>query len=368
MNRREFLRCATAFGCLTFAGALGRSAIRKSDARRAAVGFLASRQAADGAWRSTHYGAFRDGDALTPVVLWALAGSDPSAIARGRRWLEKLTETQAARMEPWQGLAYPLFTASYSAQFFAAESDAARAAFWVGVVNELRIREPLGWAANDPACGAWSDSPVPPRLADRSLPAPDMMAPNISATVLGLQALVAVGRGRETVAARSLVERCQNFSVAAGSQFDDGGFIFAPEDPVRNKAGVAGRDGAGRMRFHSYGSATCDGYLALRACGLRKDHPRVRAAFAWLRRCGEGQWAAGREPALESLAFYHRQALSEVLADWPDVARMRSLADDLMARQAGNGSWCGGTPASCEDDPLLATSFGLRALGRVIST
>ncbi len=362
MNRREFLRCATGLGCLVFAGAMGRSALREGDARRRAVRFLAARQSTDGAWRSAHYGAFRDGDALTPVVLWALAGSDSPASDRGRRWLEQLTDAQAARKEPWSGLAYPHFTASYAAQFFAVVGDAVRAGVWVEVVNSLRIREELGWSPDDPASGAWSDSPVPPRLDDRSLPAPDMLAPNISATVLGVLALVAAGRRTEAAAARAFVEQCQNFASTPASEFDDGGFIFAPGDPVRNKAGIAGHDTAGRVRFRSYGSATGDGYLALRACGLAKDHPRVRAAASWLRRCGEGRWSEGRTAARESLVFYHAQALAAALADQSDAARLRSLADDLIARQAGDGSWQGAAPASCEDDPLLATAFALRAL------
>src|SRR5262245_13905030 len=107
MNRREFLRYAAGLGCLAFAGAVGRSANRESDARRNAVRFLASLQSPDGAWRSAHYGAFRDGDALTPVVLWAMAGCESSAIACGRGWLERLTDEQAARPERWSGLAYP---------------------------------------------------------------------------------------------------------------------------------------------------------------------------------------------------------------------------------------------------------------------
>lgn len=362
MNRREFLRCATALGCLSFAGALGRTTLRASDARWAAGRFLASRQSSDGAWRSAHYGAFRDGDALTPVVLWALAGSDAPARERGRRWLEELTATTAAHGEPWTGLAYPLFTASYAAQFFGAVGDARRAAFWAEAVHQLRIREALGWAAGDPACGAWSDAPAPPRLADHALPAPDMIAPNLSATVLGVLALVAAGRSREAAAALPFVEQCQNFASAHGSEFDDGGFFFAPGDPIRNKAGIAGRDLAGHRRFRSYGSATADGYLALRACGLAKDHPRVRAAASWLRHRGEGEWAADRHEARESLVHYHRQALAAALADMADASGLREIADDLIARQASDGSWRGAAPASCEDDPLLATAFALRAL------
>ena len=366
MNRREFLRCSIGLGCLAFAGAMGRSTLRESEARRAAVRFLAARQSPDGAWRSAHYGAFREGDALTPLVLWALVDSD-APVARGAAWLQRFTDAQAARSEPWSGLAYPLFTASYSAQFFGARGDAARAGFWASVVNDLRIRESLGWSANDAACGAWSDSPVPPRITDRTLPSPDMVAPNLSATLLGLQALIAAGRKDEAATALPFVEQCQNFAAANSGEFDDGGFIFAPGDPVRNKAGIVGRDAVGRTRFHSYSSATCDGYLALRACGLAQDHPRMRAAASWLQRDGEGRWADGRAAARESLVFYHAQALAAALADLSDSARAHALTAALIARQASDGSWQGEAPASCEDDPMLATAFALRAVGPALS-
>ena len=362
MNRREFLRGAVAISALACAGALGHSAIRAGDARRAGARFLARRQSPDGAWRSSRYGAFRTGDALTPVVLWALAGADSPARARGAAWLRRLTDTQALRTEPWSGLAYPLFTASYSAQVFAAEGDAERAAFWAKVVGSLRICPALGWPAGDPACGAWSDSPTPPRLPAGSQPAPDMLAPNLSATVLGLQALRAAGRGAEAAAAQPFIAQCQNFASAAAGPFDDGGFIFAPGDAVRNKAGIAGRDATERTRFRSYGSATADGYLALRAGGFATEHPRVAAALAWLRRCGEGTWLPARAEARESLVYYHRQALAAVFADASDAARQRALAAEIIALQTGDGSWQGMAPASCEDDPLLATSFALRAL------
>ncbi len=156
------------------------------------------------------------------------------------------------------------------------------------------------------------------------------------------------------------------------TDFDDGGFFFALDDPIRNKAGSAGRDPRGRERFHSYGSATCDGYLALRACGLPQEHPRVRAAQDWVRRNGEGlthggQWAAGRAEARASLAFYQGQALAAVLADVPprdEWARRlgESVATALIDRQGQDGSWQGTAPDSCEDEPLLASAFAMRAL------
>lgn len=216
--------------------------------------------------------------------------------------------------------------------------------------------------------GAWSDAASPPRFTE---PVPDMLAPNISATALAASALAALGASNSP-AAQPFLEHCQNFSEGEPTKFDDGGFFFALDDPIRNKAGSAGRDGRGRERFRSYGSATCDGYLALRACGLPVDHPRVRAAAGWLRaNCAGlthgGQWVAGRAGARASLVYYQSQALAVVLRDLPEttgwVRRFRaSLTSELAARQGDDGSWEGLAPDSCEDEPVLATAFALRAL------
>ncbi len=80
-----------------------------------------------------------------------------------------------------------------------------------------------------------------------------------------------------------------------------------------------------------------------------------------------GQWAAGRAEARDSLAFYHSQALAAVLADlraprgWTRTLR-ESVTSALIAGQDSDGAWQGTAPDSCEDEPLLASAFALRAL------
>lgn len=373
VTRREFLRGAVGWGGLMVAGSLELLAARGSEPVRRALRYLAARQSADGAWRSERYAAFREGDVLTPVVLWAMSTARPDSsrdatFARGLEWLRQLSDVCGAQQEPWTALRYPLFTASYAAQVFAREGDSARATGWGRIVEQLRTSPALGWRVGDPMTGAWSDAASPPRFTE---PVPDMLAPNISATALAGSALAALGASN-VPAALPFLERCQNFSEGEPTKFDDGGFFFALDDPIRNKAGRAGRDGRGRERFRSYGSATCDGYLALRACGLPVDHPRVQAAAEWLRtNCSGmthgGQWAAGRAEAQASLAYYQSQALATVLTDLPKtsgwVRRLRvSLVLELENLQAEDGSWQGLAPDSCEDEPALATAFALRAL------
>jgi hypothetical protein len=283
--------------------------------------------------------------------------------------LQEYTDALRERTDPWSELRYPLFTACYSTQVLSHNRDPERAAVWVKIIKALRTGEELGWPAQDPMCGAWSDAARPPRYV---APVPDMLAPNISATALAVGALGTAGCAGVGLTARPFIEHCQNFTEGAAGEFDDGGFFFALDDPIRNKAGSAGRDANGRTRFHSYGSATCDGYLALRGCGVPQEHPRLRAAADWLRNHCDGltvggDWPASREEARASLAFYQAQAFATVLTDlaadesWKQKSR-ESLTRALLTRQVDDGSWQGLAPDSCEDEPLLATAFALRAL------
>ncbi|HSI14568.1 MAG TPA: hypothetical protein VK961_21130 [Chthoniobacter sp.] len=374
VTRREFLRGAVGWGGLLLAGSLELLAARGSEPMRRALRYLAAQQSADGAWRSGRYAAFRDGDVLTPVVLWAMQAAQPgngseAAFTRGLEWMRQFSDTCGARQEPWAALRYPLFTASYAAQVFAREGDMTRAAAWGKMIEQLRTSPALGWRAGDPMTGAWGDAASPPHFTE---PVPDMLAPNISATALAGSALAALGASASPAGALPFLERCQNFSEGEPTKFDDGGFFFALDDPIRNKGGGAGRDGRGRQRFRSYGSATCDGYLAMRACGVPPNHPRLQAAAGWLQANGSGMthgghWEAGRAEARASLVYYYSQALAAVLRDLSEThgwsRRLgNSLTFELTARQGKDGAWLGMAPDSCEDEPVLATAFATRAL------
>jgi hypothetical protein len=49
------------------------------------------------------------------------------------------------------------------------------------------------------------------------------------------------------------------------------------------------------------------------------------------------------------------------------TAQRGALAAGLCERQCSDGAWAGVQPDSCEDDPLVATSFALRALTTIRS-
>jgi hypothetical protein len=175
------------------------------------------------------------------------------------------------------------------------------------------------------------------------------------------------------------VERCQNVAGdgrAADPRFDDGGFSFSMTDPVRNKAGVAGTDRHGRVRYHSYGSATADGLRALLRCGLAQDHPRVVAARRWLEAhfsasANPGTFEPAREGDRDATYFYYAWSvahafralgIAEIESDGHPVAWAEALANELIRRQRHDGTWSNRFTASKEDDPLVATPFAAGAL------
>lgn len=390
VNRREFLRLLSCGGVgfalpvMACGPALKFSELAK--ARRAALDrasrFLVEFQGTDGAWRSDHYGFFRSGDALTPLVLTALQScSDRDYLAEqglvgGSEWLESLTERVSKSSEAWTMLKYPLFTASYAARYYAALGDTARAASWAECIAGLQHSEALGWAPSEARHGAWSDAPLPPGKPEgRNEEVPDMLNPNISATAIAVLGLAAAGRADQARLALPFIEKCHNWrsiGPAQDSTFDDGGFFFALGDPARNKAGVAGKDAAGHQRYRSYGSATCDGIASLLALGSKPSDARLAAGLEWLRTRltvelnHTGTWPADRADSARALLYYYAQALGLVFKqckELPWVARAQeNLWRGLIALQNRDGSWSNPDAESCEDDPIVATAFAMHAL------
>jgi hypothetical protein len=348
--------------------------------------FLLARQDDDGAWRSDVYGAFKGGDALTPLVLRALDALPPTpearrAVARGTDYLAALAPVPGAAPP-----SFPVYTAAQAVEALSRSADprhrAARDA-WVADLAGRQLDEDLGWSEDDPFFGGWGYSTAVPWKPAPGELSPPLVESNTSATVFALSALAAAGAllADGSVCARALVflERVQNYSKTP-SAFDDGGFFFIPDDPVRNKAGVAGAGGDGWTRYHSYGSATADGLRGLLLCGRPAEDPRVRAALAWLAATFSGAGHPGQfAPRLaadrDGLFFYWAASVTEAFAlagtgptltasGEPPVAWAEELARELVRRQGEDGAWANPVVTMREDEPLVATSMAILALAR----
>ncbi len=381
-GRRDVLRWAAA----SAAGLVGCGRTTRSDdlidqidnACRAAARALVSAQSADGAWRSSSYGVFRDGLALTPAVLKAVAfGPDVPGVEEARRrgatYLAGRVRGDGSIDAGPTGMVYPVYTASASAIVLsrvALPGGTRVRDAWLAEVRRRQLDESRGWSPDDPAYGGWGYAVTPSSAAMCAAPDADL-----SSTLFAVGALGVANAGSDGPAfakARRFVERCQNYA-GGDPAFDDGGFFFSPTDPVRNKAGSSGTDGSGRTRYFSYGSATADGVRALLRCGVAADHPRVVAARAWLAKnasatTNPGRFEPIREPERDATYYYYAWSLAHAAralgrGSGFGESRAADLARELIARQRRDGTWINRFTASKEDDPLVATSFAAGALG-----
>jgi hypothetical protein len=354
------------------AGSIDRTVARGTRA-------LVAAQDPDGTWRSRTYGALRDGLALTPTVLKAVVFApevEGSAAARSRG------AARLASAPSGQELAFPIYAAAEAAIILThLEPTKGNRAPWLDLLIRGQLTEDLGWSPADLAYGAWGDAPRASRKGDVHLGA--AADADISSTLFALGALRIAGASAYDPAVRKaliFVARCQNIAAEAeigDPAYDDGGFFFSPTDPVRNKAGVAGSDRSGRVRYHSYGSTTADGLRALLRCGLPPEHRRVVAARRWLERHfsatnNPGVFEPARAGERDATYYYYVWSLAHAFralggrmqeGEGRETAWAELLAHELIRRQRGDGTWVNGLTASKEDDPLVATSLALGALG-----
>ena len=367
--------------------------VRRIDASLArSASYIVLKQSADGAWRSETYGMFRDGMALTPLVmstLFFLPQGGPEARGSFRRGVDflmaQVDEKGNIRSRP-HGMLFPVLTAASASRMVVLETkDAPRKsaqAAYLKIIREWQLTEDLGWSADDSEYGGWGFALRPPQKPKPGEMRERFFESNMVATIFGIAALRSARMPLSNPAwgrALVFVKRCQNFrddATQADPRFDDGGFFFIPTDPLQNKAGVAGTDGLGGQRFHSYGTMTADGLRALLQCGLAKDHPRVVAARAWLERNfstvkNPGTFNPDRE-VLRNATYYYwawavahaftRVGVREFGQNGRTVRWAEDLAQELLRRQRPDGSWVNGYTDAREDDPLVSTPWAAAAL------
>jgi squalene-hopene/tetraprenyl-beta-curcumene cyclase len=392
---------------------------RIDQALSAATRFLLGSQSTDGGWHSDVYGPFKEGPSLTPLVLRTLlalpAGQDlEDRYRKGAAYLAAQVRDDGTIEAGPNGMAYPVYTSAGAVQVLSQPCNArhrqARDA-WLAYLRQRQLTEDLGWQPTDKPYGGWGYSPRVPRKPQAGEPLLPLTESNLSATLFALEALrasaplpshpvgaasraapvgparvagptVGDGRGADDPAFRKalvFVQRCQNYNddpQQREAAYDDGGFFFIYDDPVRNKAGVAGKDRSGRERYASYGSTTADGLRTLMLCGRPADDPRVVAARVWLEAnfrddIHPGHYMDDREHNRGAVYYYYccsvalalRAArLEELPTPRGKVRWAEGLADQLMRRQNPDGSWINPLVPQREDDPLVATSLAALAL------
>lgn len=355
------------------------------------MAYLVKQQAPDGAWRSDLYAAFKDGTALTPLVLWALLESGDqkpgtlAAVRKGSIYLAKMVKPDGTIDAGDAGLDYPVYTASLAVQVLSHPANKGHAAArdaWLRYLLDRQLSEKLGWKPTEKQFGGWGYCRVLPRKPDPDRFAPPLIESNLSATVFALDALRAAGVTDKPVYEKALlfVRRCQNWEPPVPGRPPaphlDGGFFFIYDDPVRNKAGSADPPGQKPERFHSYGSTTADGLRALLLCP-EFDPDRVAAAKGWLRQHARfdrhpGTYIPTHEPNRNAVYFYYAASAARafraagVMVPGKDWAA--DLAAELVKRQTADGNWANPVELVRENEPLVATANAVAALARCRQT
>jgi len=344
IDRRTFL-------CVAAGAAAGCARSDTSGPLEKAGRYLWSRQVEDGGFHSAVYGLLRSGQALTPFALGALLDIPESRVPRPANGVDRAFEFirkhtnadgELGRMDATSD-DYPNYATALGISAFVK----ARPSGWekdiAPMVARLRTQqfaETNGWKETDAAYGAWGfGGPI--------LRPPEAGHVDISMTRYVLEALRASGMpSSDPAIARCLVylERSQNA---------DGGFYFSAVNADINKAGE--QDG----HFKSYGTATADGVLALRAAGIPDTDNRVAKAIQWLRSHHKtdgapGFDAASRQMWSSGLRFYYADVISRAVPGLTVV----------LPNQESDGSFRNSDFLVKEDDPIIATTFAIGTLLR----
>jgi squalene-hopene/tetraprenyl-beta-curcumene cyclase len=344
INRRTFLLAALAAGCS-----------RPSDdgPLERAARYLWTQQGSDGGFHSSTYGLLRSGQSLTPLVLGALrkvpntVPAHSSSIDRALEFIKRNTDAQGAlgRMDE-SSADYPNYATSLAVSAIIKTRRGGFEALAQSMIGQLRAQqfsEENGWKRGDAAYGGWG-------MGGTIRRPPDAGHVDLSMTRCVMEALRDAGiLPSDPTMTRALIflERCQN---------PDGGFYFSPVNPEINKAGEA------EERFNSYGTATADGVLALRAASVPEADDRIVKAMNWLK----SHHLPDRAPGFESPAQASRKEWSTGLRFYYGYVISRA-APNLpleIPEQAVDGSFRNTNNMVKEDDPLIATAFAVYMLSR----
>ena len=157
----------------------------------------------------------------------------------------------------------------------------------------------------------------------------------------------------------------------------DGGFYYSPVILGANKGKEESRGDSVRAHFRSYATATCDGFLSLKAVGESIPKELSDAAVAWLIQHPKLEYPEGMpidelEPWYKAVHFYHLAVRSEVYANEElsslIPAGWRTKMTQLLAlEQQPDGSFSNQqSPLMKEDDPVLATTHAINAIQGIL--
>ncbi|MBL9084003.1 MAG: hypothetical protein JNK76_19455 [Planctomycetales bacterium] len=352
--------------------------------RTAACAWLWSRLGEDRAWHSDNYAQLRGGKSLTSLSLLALmdVARDPLSL-RFREVLTQLRTWVAAdgslgNDDP-ELPEYPNYATSLALQCLVLARDPQDKPLIARMTKYLvdqQYCEATGFGPEHVCYGGWGFGGRRPVGGS-----PGHM--DIGHTRHVLQALRAAGHDDPQTYARAerflrLLQKhpseTREQPQPDGSRTPlnakppyDGGFYFSPIVLAANKGGTL--EHAGQKYFASYATCTCDGILALLACGVPQTDERIKAASQWLNdhpniHEPEGVPKNTSENWRDSIQFYHYAVRAECYRalNWSGTWES-DLKNGLRMEQRADGSFVNRRGFLMkEDDPLLCTALAVLAL------
>ena len=338
-----------------------------------ATDWLIAQQATDGGWHSKTYGQLKDGAAITALILDSLGHLNAIdqqkhlvAIKKAFDFLDRGLAKKGTVASPDGSLDFPTYAAALyltGKRRLGLSVDGEKKRLLLDYLLGAQVVEARGFEPDSPSYGGWDF------LAKEDAQA-ITTGTNISVVRYVLEALAqepgvagqASGIPQALKLARAYVLRCQR---------PDGGFVFTCEPmSLNNKAAFADEKLA---EPRPYGTATCDGILALLACDRVPDDKRLQKAVDWLvKRPGlelvpgfeglppEAGWQRG-------LRYYYYAGLARVLPLFPAseiTPRREALVKHVIGLQGKDGSWVNESDRVRENDPLIATALAVTALSQ----
>jgi squalene-hopene/tetraprenyl-beta-curcumene cyclase len=196
--------------------------------------------------------------------------------------------------------------------------------------------------------------------------------PDLSNTSFLVDALHSVGRSDDDPAMQKaliFVSRCQNLeskynTSPFAAKVNDGGFYYTV---AAGGGSPAGKTDDGGLR--SYGSMSYAGLKSMIYAGVKKDDPRVKAAYEWAQK----HYTLDENPGMGGNGlFYYYHTFAKALDAIGDPTIVdgngkshdwrADLSEHFIAAQNPDGSWINKAPRWLEGDANLVTAYGLLCL------
>ncbi len=342
-----------------------------------AIQWLMKQQDESGAWKSKHYGAMKQGAATTSLALYSLSMTSKAtrekhrdAIEKAFSFLEPGTLARGRVANPDGSLDHPVYSTAMlliAAHRFERNFDAEQVEVLLDFLMRSQCVEGRGFESDNPNYGGW-DVIGPNVMPGKT------SGTNVSVTRFVLEAYSLYDSNDNLKlklddATMARVEKSKQKAVQWLKRIhgmnSDGGFRFSAQPgSALNKSKTA--DGTPR----SYGSATCDGLLALHFGGIAGGDT-YDEGWTWQKTHAKASEVPGFDEDEQSnwpraLQFYHLQSLARTTSVCPDrdwAKLMQSeVSSALELAQRDDGRFENESALMRENDPLIATSFAIVAL------